>query len=186
MTQRSTAHWTVVANHVLYMYKAGITKENAHSNDLRLIVPLVNLKVEAKKSSVKLSSSSTSGGKSTFPSLRPQSAGAISSSSGLATGVVYAEAARDELCLSFTTRQDMDNWILTLRKENFESSQQGEHFSNKSAKTMADVAMSLATMSHDTDSTATRWLMLPCGELSDMDSALMVHGIGEAVHWDRN
>ena len=183
--QRSTAHWTVIANHVLYMYKAGFTKDNAHSNDLYLIVPLVNLKVEAKKSSVRLSSSNTSGGKLTFPSLRPHTAGAISSSSGLVTGVVYAEAARDELCLSFTSRQDMDNWIKTLQQENFESDQQGEHLPNKSARTMADVAMSLATMSHDTDSTATRWLMLPCGELSDMDSALLVHGIGEAVHWDQ-
>ena len=34
------------------------------------------------------------------------------------------------------------------------------------------------------DATSTKWLMLPCGELNDMESALMVHGIGEAVNKD--
>ena len=45
--------------------------------------------------------------------------------------------------------------------------------------------MALMTMDA-ADATSTKWLVLPCGELDDMQSALMLHGIGECMALDQS
>ena len=114
-----------------------------------------------------------------FPCLKPTTTGTISRTDySVITGLVYSQVSREDLYIA-PQPSEMADWALVLRKQESKSDVK------KTSKGLADAAMAMMAMDA-ADATSTKWLMLPCGELDDMQSALMLHGIGECMALDQS